>query len=69
MDIIVSLTIGVIVFTLCALNLAQAWVIYGLLNRLLMQAKVPILDLPQRQDKETHQPEDRKTRFTVHVPV
>ena len=68
MEIIVSVTIGAIVLLLCAIILAEAWVIYGLLNRILMQAKVPILDLPQMKDEEKVEEPPRKPVMSFHVP-
>ncbi len=61
------MTLALIILAL--LVLGEAFVIYGLLNRVLLQAKVPILELPHRSDsKDEPVAEQRRKLFSVDIP-
>lgn len=58
-------------FVLAFLNCAQTGVILALLNRVLMQAKLPVIDMPKwRNDEENETPKEKERRklFSVDIP-
>lgn len=68
MESLVFVILGAVILTLLAIILAEAWVIYGLLNRLLLKAKIPILETPSLKDEEKAEEPRRKPVMTFHVP-